>query len=159
VATTIDVASFKKGMLGAYKETFESVLGIYLDKGSSLFETLATISHEEASRPVSPTCATLAAQVAHIRYYMDVLEGYTRKTLTEKPNWREIWETVSVVSEEEWQQSIADLRATYERIVKMIEEQSWDEEEHVSGPIGILLHTAYHLGEIRQALCTLKQGS
>lgn len=159
MATTIAVESFKQGMLGAYRETFESVMGIYLDKGTSLFETLATITYEEASRPVSPTCATLAAQVAHIRYYMDVLEGYTRKTLTEKPDWDEIWQTVSVVTEEEWQQSIAALRTAYERIVKMIEAQDWEDEEQVSGPISILLHTAYHLGEIRQALCTLRQGA
>lgn len=158
MASTIAVESFKQGMLSAYKETFESVMGIYLDKGTSLFETLATITHEEASRPVSPTCATLAAQVAHIRYYMDVLEGYTLKTLTEKPDWEHIWKTVSVVTEQEWQASIAELRATYERILTMIDGLDWEEESHVSGPIGILLHTAYHLGEIRQALCTIKQG-
>ena len=30
-------------------ETFDNVQGYYLDKGTSLFETLATISAEEAS--------------------------------------------------------------------------------------------------------------
>ncbi len=31
MASTIAVEPFKQGMLGAYKETFESVMGIYLD--------------------------------------------------------------------------------------------------------------------------------
>ena len=59
-----------------FEETFEQVHGIYLDGGTSLFETLATISAEEASLPVSATCATLAAQVEHVRFYLDVLETY-----------------------------------------------------------------------------------
>ena len=39
------------------EETFEHVYGNYLDGGTSLFETLETISAEDASRPVSATCA------------------------------------------------------------------------------------------------------
>jgi hypothetical protein len=44
---------FKAAMLVALEETFENVHGIYLDGATSLFETLATISAEEASVPVS----------------------------------------------------------------------------------------------------------
>ena len=46
-------------------ETFDHVHGYFLDGGTSLFETLATISAEEASVPVGGKCATLAAQVKH----------------------------------------------------------------------------------------------
>ncbi|MEZ4664470.1 MAG: hypothetical protein R2911_43615 [Caldilineaceae bacterium] len=56
----------------ALKETFESVHGVYLDKGTSLFETLADISAAEASIPVGGKCATIAAQVEHTRFYLDV---------------------------------------------------------------------------------------
>ncbi len=42
-------------------ETFRHVRGHYLDKHTSLFETLATIAAEEASQPVGDRCATLAA--------------------------------------------------------------------------------------------------
>lgn len=61
-----------EAILVSLEETFENVRGIYLDKGTSLFETLATISADEASIPVSSTCASLAAQVAHVTYYMEV---------------------------------------------------------------------------------------
>jgi len=42
------------------EETFESKNhGIYLDNGTSLFETLDTVSAEEASVPVGGKCASL----------------------------------------------------------------------------------------------------
>jgi hypothetical protein len=59
-------------------ETFEHVHGIYLDGGTSLFETLETVSADEASRPVSARCASIAGQVEHVRFYLDVLERYMR---------------------------------------------------------------------------------
>ena len=32
-----------------------------------------------------------------------------------------------------------------------------DGEDEIGGAMAILGHTAYHLGEIRQALCTIKR--
>ena len=58
------------------QETFEKVGGIYLDPGTSLFETLATINAEEASQPVSAHCASLAAQVKHVIFYIHTTERY-----------------------------------------------------------------------------------
>ena len=66
-------------------ETFRNVHGHYLDKHTSLFETLATISAEEASQPVGGRCATLAAQVNHIRIYLEVLERYMRGRRSVRP--------------------------------------------------------------------------
>ena len=33
---------------------------------------------------------------------------------------------------------------------------AWDGEEELGGALAIVVHTAYHLGEIRQALCTIQ---
>ncbi len=63
---------FVETVLELLDETFDNVHGIYLDKGTSLFETLATVSAEEASRPVSSRCASLSAQVAHVAFYLDM---------------------------------------------------------------------------------------
>ena len=140
-----------------FKETFEDTQGIYLDKGTTLFETLATISAEEASRPLSANCATLAAQVEHVRFYMEVLERYMQGENVSGADWGAVWRTVSAVTPEEWEASKARLRATYERIVgEMREIADWNSDNAIGGPLGIIIHTAYHLGEIRQALCTLK---
>ena len=75
---------------------------IYLDKGTSLFETLATISAEEASVPVGGKCATLAAQVKHVAFYLDVLERSVRTQQYERQDWGKIWRETSAVTAEEW---------------------------------------------------------
>jgi hypothetical protein len=33
----------------------------------------------------------------------------------------------------------------------------WPSEREIGGAIAIIAHSAYHLGEIRQALCTLRE--
>ena len=35
------------------------------------------------------------------------------------------------------------------------ENKEWNEDT-IGGALSLVVHTAYHLGEIRQALCTLK---
>ncbi|MEZ4712651.1 MAG: hypothetical protein R3A44_36020 [Caldilineaceae bacterium] len=141
----------------ALKETFESVHGVYLDKGTSLFETLADISAAEASIPVGGKCATIAAQVEHTRFYLDVLEQYMLGQNPGKVDWAEIWNTVSAIDEAEWAAIQARLRASYQRVTASINGiETWRTEDEVGGPIAIIAHTAYHLGEIRQALCTIK---
>jgi hypothetical protein len=144
-------------LLDVFTETFEKVQGIYLDRGTSLFETLDTISAEEASQPVSATCATIAAQVEHVRYYIDILGTYMIGQKPENVNWKHIWETVSSVSADEWDASRARLKASYEETITRIKGfESWDEVDRVAGALAIVVHTAYHLGEIRQALCVVK---
>jgi hypothetical protein len=139
-------------------ETFDEVRGIYLDRGTSLFETLNTISAEKASLPVGGKCATLAAQVKHVAFYLDVVDGMMRNSIYPEVDWTEIWRTTSKVNPEEWQAIKKGLRESYNRIKTLIRETpEWPSESEISEAIGVVVHTAYHLGEIRQALCTLKE--
>ncbi len=69
---SISKAHFTQALLSALEETFEHVQGMYLDRNTSIFETLATITAEEASRPLSASCASLAAHVEHMTFYMNV---------------------------------------------------------------------------------------
>jgi len=136
-------------------ETFEQVHGIYLDRGTSLFETLATISAAEASRPISATCASLAAQVDHVRFYLDVLEQYMRGEAVGEVDWQSSWR-LRAVTPEEWESLKARLRVAYERVIGVMKRvESWEGENEIGGALAMVVHTAYHLGEIRQALCTL----
>lgn len=137
-------------------ETFVRHHGIYLDKNTSLFETLETITAEEASRPVGDKCATLAAQVTHVTFYLDVLENYILDKRSGKVGWGEIWRTVSAVSPEEWTAIKDNLKQTYKRVLKSLHGLNWSKDRSIGGALAILVHTSYHLGEIRQALCTLK---
>lgn len=148
---------FRRELLEALQETFESHHGIYLDKGTSLFETLDGISSVEASQPVGGQCASLAAQVAHVTFYLEILERHMLRQEVGAVDWGEIWRTVQEVSAEEWTELRQQLVQTYRRIDATLHGRpTWDDENLIAGSLAILVHTAYHLGEIRQALCTLR---
>ena len=158
MAAQIQTEHFTGAIDTLLDETFDSVHGIYLDKGTSLFETLATITAEEASVPVGGKCASLAAQVKHVAFYLDVLERYVRTGESERVDWGKIWRETSVVDEAEWDTIKTQLRASYDRVKQLVSNTTeWLSEDHISGAIAVVVHTAYHLGEIRQALCTIKQ--
>ncbi len=155
--SAIATEHFQQALLAVLDETFDTVRGIYLDHGTSLFETLAGITAVEASIPVGGKCATLAAQVKHTAFYLDVLERVVRTQDTSPVDWDEIWRTVGAVSDDEWTAIQAELRASYNRIVQLVHDTTmWPSEREVAGAIGMIAHTAYHLGEIRQALCTIR---
>lgn len=157
MSQTIQTAHFTAALYSLLDEAFDNVHGIFLDKGTSLFETLATLSAEEASVPVGGKCATLAAQVKHVAFYLDVLEKGVRTQQFERPDWGQIWRETKTVNAEEWETIKADLRASYSRLKQLIADTSeWPSDWHIGGAIAAIVHTAYHLGEIRQALCILK---
>jgi hypothetical protein len=146
-----------ESVLEIFDETFNQVHGIYLDGGTSLFETLETITPEMASIPVSATCASLAAQVAHVNFYLNVLEGHMLNKPLANVDWGEIWRTVREVTPEEWAASKEHLKASKERVLLLINGFSWEGEHDIEVALAVIVHTAYHLGEIRQALCTLRE--
>jgi hypothetical protein len=156
--THIQVEHFTGALYALLDETFDDVHGYFLDKGTSLFETLATVSAEEASIPVGGQCATLAAQVKHAAFYLDVVEGNVRSGTFQRVDWSEIWRTTREVTPGEWEEIKAKLRNSYDRLKALIgETKEWPDETQVGVAIATIVHTAYHLGEIRQALCTLKR--
>jgi hypothetical protein len=138
-------------------ETFESKhQGIFLDKGTSLFETLETVSAQEASIPVGGKCASLAAQVAHVTFYIESFERFALQGDTSPRDWGLIWRTVEKVTPEEWADLKSKLWDAYQRMDKLFHENKLWNDDTIGGALSIVVHTAYHLGEIRQALCTLK---
>jgi len=158
MSTQIQADHFTQALFMLLDETFDNVQGYFLDKGTSMFETLATISAREASVPVGGKCATLAAQVKHIAFYLDVLEQALRTQQFQRQDWDKIWRETNAVTPEEWENLKASLRESYDRVKILIEDTTeWPNEQQIGSAIAIIVHTAYHLGEIRQALCTVKQ--
>jgi hypothetical protein len=158
LSSKIDQQYIVQDLLDVLDETFVTHHGIFLDKGTSLFETLETITAAEASIPVGGRCATLAAQVAHVNFYLEVLEAYILNKDIGKVDWGDIWRRVNKVSLEEWKAYKDQLKETYQRIVSMLQNlQDWNDERPIGGALAIAVHTAYHLGEIRQAMCIVKQ--
>lgn len=147
---------FTGELFAILEEAFETHHGIFLDQNTSLFDTLETISAEQASVPVGGKCATLAAQTAHVTFYLEVLERYIVNHDAGQVDWGEVWRTVGAVTSQEWERLKANLRHTYRRVFDLLRGlQTWDADA-VGGAMAIVVHTAYHLGEIRQALCTLQ---
>jgi hypothetical protein len=147
---------FLGNLVALLDEIFENHHGIFLDRNTSLFPTLETVSAEEASIPVGGKCASLAAQVTHVIFYLEVLEKYFLKQEVGKVDWGEVWRTVEKVTPEEWNELKNKLRQTYLRVDRLFRNtENWDDDT-VGAALAIIVHTAYHLGEIRQACCTLK---
>jgi hypothetical protein len=153
---SIQAEHFTNALFVLLDETFDNVHGFYLDKNTSLFETLANITADEASIPVGGKCATLAAQVKHIAFYLDVVVKSVQDPNYPKVDWGEIWRTVNRVTPDEWKIIQDELRANYASIMNLIKTApAWQGEAEIGSAIAIIAHTANHLGEIRQALCTI----
>jgi hypothetical protein len=155
---TISLEPIMRDVLQIFDETFETVTGVYLDKGTTLFETLATITAAEASIPVGGKCAALSAQVDHVRFYLDVMEKILQGQDDEQHDWNDIWNRVGVVTEDEWAAIQARLRDSHQRVRRLIAMSEPWLGGGGTASIAIIAHSAYHLGEIRQALCTLRPG-
>ena len=88
---------------------------------------------------------------------MDVIEKSVRDSNFPKVDWDEIWRTVKEVTPEEWGGIQDELRDNYNRIVNLIQNApAWPSENEIGGAMAAIIHTAYHLGEIRQALCCIR---
>ena len=154
----IAVEHFTKALHMLLDEAFVNVQGFFLDKGTSMFETLDTISAYEASIPVGGKCATLAAQVKHVAFYLDTVDSQVRAGKYEPVDWGEIWRTTSAVTPAEWEEIKTNLRGSYERAKALVNDTpAWPDEGTIGGAIATVVHTAYHLGEIRQAMCIIKK--
>lgn len=148
---------FTNTLFALFEETFESHHGIYLNKNTSFFQTLDTISPAQASTPIGGKSASIAAQVAHVTFYLEVLEQYMQAQDPGPQDWGEIWRTVGVVTPEEWNGIKSQLKAAHGRVLASMKQvDSWDNEAAIGGALAIVVHTAYHLGGIRQAMCTLR---
>ncbi len=146
---------FLEAFLSIMTETFEHGRAGYLDRGTSIFETLATLTAAEASRPVSADCATIAAHVAHMTVALDFsLHLFRGERL--QVDWGEIWREVHAVTDEEWRASQARLQEIYAAFVEVAKQTRWQDVQEIEGALEVLTHNAYHLGEIRHALCTVK---
>jgi len=161
MSAQVPVERLKKTLLLFIDETFSNVQGMYLDKGTTLYETLDGVTAAEASRAAGPQSATIAAQVEHIRFYLDVLDEIIKtKNYETKYNWREIWETVREVTPEQWEDLKRRLHESHDRVLATINSfENWDGEYEIGGAISVIVHTAYHLGGIRQALGVIRASS
>lgn len=151
---TISVDVFRDAFLALWTEIFEPTGDgphWILDAGTSMFETLASISAADASIPVSNQSANLAAQVNHTAYYIQELREGLETNWSNTADWPGSWQ-IGEVDDVEWQALIDNLRFNYEWLADSAKELPVWEADYVGGAFGMIAHAAYHLGEIRQGI-------
>ena len=145
----IEQDAFLKSILLLLRETFEGSLetgSAYLDRGVGVLNTLEKLSADEVSREFGAT--TIAAHSEHAKFYLDRLCEFM-KGRTEKVNWEDSW-LIETVNETEWNYLRIAVRKSYENtLLTFAEIEDWNEDT-LGEAIGIVAHTAYHLGAIRQ---------
>jgi hypothetical protein len=152
---TIAVTDFRKAFLELWEEVFTTVHGYILDKDTSFFPTLESITAEEASIPVSSQSASLAAQVNHTAFYVEALRRGLATNWEEKADWDASWQ-VGPVDDAQWRALIDNLRAEYEWVTDLSSQiEEWN-ENYIGGAIALVAHSAYHLGEVRQGIGVIR---
>lgn len=132
------------------RETFEGSPegqpSAYLDRGVGIFATLGGLSAEAVS--VSFHGTTIAAQTEHAKFYLDRLCEYINGR-SEPVNWDDSW-LIENVNEAEWDALRTSVRNSYEGALRCLaEDRSWSEMQ-IGMAMGMIAHSAYHLGAIRQ---------
>ena len=146
----IPAKHFVESVAYLLRETFEGSPegqpSAYLDRGVGIFNTLSGITAEVASKHFHGT--TIAAQTEHAKFYLDRLCEYINGR-TEPVNWEDSW-LIETVNGSEWTALLESVRKAYENSLKCLaEERTWTQVQ-IGMAIGMVAHTAYHLGAIRQ---------
>jgi uncharacterized damage-inducible protein DinB len=145
---------FTENLFKLLRETFEGPPAeggnAYLDKGTGLFQTLERVSSEAASTPPFAGGTTIAAHCAHVAYYVRVLHNFMIGE-EQTVDWDLSWQ-VERVDPDEWEALKQDVRRAYDSLRTTLESlNTWGDDE-VGDSMAIVVHTAYHLGALRQAL-------
>ena len=146
----IEAKVFVEATAYLLRETFEGSPegqpSAYLDRGVGLFSTLEELSAEQASRELEGT--TVAAQSEHAKFYLDRLCEFINGR-TEPVNWDDSW-LIEDVDDAEWTALQTAVRKAYMNSLQCLAgPHDWTQVQ-VGMAIGLVAHTAYHLGAIRQ---------
>ena len=107
-----------------------------------------------ASKPLTPgDPATVASHAGHLRFSLSLAN---RAAKGEDPyksaDWSQSW-AIHSVDEMAWKKLVIDLRKEYEDFRTAItSDKVWDDENFLTGTLGLIAHGAWHLGAIRQGL-------
>ncbi len=146
----IEQKQFVESAAYLLRETFEGspegIPSAYLDRGVGFFITLDGLSAEAASKEFYGT--TIAAQTEHAKFYLDRLCEYINGR-TEPVNWEDSW-LIETVNSDEWDALRSSVRTAYENSLRCLaEDREWTEMQ-TGMAMGLIAHSAYHLGAIRQ---------
>lgn len=147
---TINLDDFTQGLSILFKETFEgmptSEEQVYLARDAGIFATLGAIDAARASAEINSN--TIAAHSEHARFYLELLDNYLNKdfrVLDFKQSWR-----IKFVTEDEWDALRENMSKIYRKVSETFGKNDEWALDTITVAMGIVAHTAYHLGAIRQ---------
>ena len=148
--TTTDIAKTLGTLLAELVDGASKDGGYMLNPGDEgLLRSLEKLSAADASAR-TPTGSSIASHTDHLRYGLSLMNRWSHG---ENPfadaDWSASWRK-DAVSEPEWRQRIADLRAEARNWLGVVREPRDVDEIELNGMIGSIAHLAYHLGAIRQ---------
>lgn len=121
-----------------------------------LLRQLDTIDAQAASARPMPGKTTIAAHVDHVCFGLSLLNRWSEGEANPwaGADWEASWKRTAV-TDEQWRTLRAELRRQSEAWRKhMSQRTSWDDLA-AAGTLASAVHTAYHLGAIRQILAAL----
>ena len=150
--SVIKTEDFTTNYFAILEESFESPPtngNFYLDKQTGWFHTLESLSADQASQVFPGGSTTIAGQVNHAKFYLESLKSYLNGEPTRTINWQDSWQ-VHEVDSEVWNRLKRTFRAAYENVKAVLKnKEKWDDDS-VCDALAILVHSAYHLGAVRQ---------
>ena len=151
-SNTISSTNFVESVAYLLRETFEGSPegqpSAYLDRGVGMLGTLQGLTAEQASLKVGGT--TAAAHNEHAKFYLDRLCEFINGR-TERVNWDDSW-LIETVNESEWNALRLAVQKSYESTLKCLAGVTGWTSIQMGMAVGLVAHTAYHLGAIRQII-------
>lgn len=157
MSATIQSEDFVNNLLFFLTETFEGTPEFptaYLDTNVSFFDACRDISAAQASTPISDGGMTIAAHVEHTRFYMALLLQHMQAQTTKDVNWDDTWLQQTVL-ENTWHTLTHDLETNYQAVKSHIQNTGNWHNADVGDALAIVVHSAYHLGAVRQIMKVL----
>lgn len=137
------------------RETFEGPAGsstYYIDNDpkAGFFGAVDALTAADASRPTRPGGPTIAAQVFHAGFHLDMSTGWLRGDREDR-DWAKSWELTSV-DDAAWTALRRQFRGQYEAFQQAVGNEPSAGGDNLSTILGAIAHAAYHLGAVKQAL-------
>ena len=152
---TINQEDFTTALSILLRETFEGMPTkeelIFTAHNTGIFATLGGLSAEQASTEINGN--TIAAHSEHARFYMELLDNYLnrdRRVIDFKQSWN-----VKTVRADEWDELREKFAKLYGKTAETLKTNDVWGLDTVTVAMGIVAHTAYHLGAIRQMIKNL----
>lgn len=118
-------------------------------KGPDLLGTLDSLTAEEASLAPIGGKPTFAGIADHIRFGLEYCNDTVRGNDADS-DWDSSWGTTTV-DDARWEEIKRQTREQYEALMSFIRENDdWSPKNMIAEVFGIVAHTAYHLGAIKQ---------